>query len=77
MTYIRSIIIKRHSNVPLSELVNRTHDSAMQTRNQGHTLRSMSSAAEAFSVPHTVVFLYTIRCFLNEILDEVYIDIKP
>ena len=47
--------IKRHSNVPLSELVCRNHDSAMQTQNQGHTSRSWDSAAGDMAVLQTAV----------------------
>ena len=50
------IFIKLHSNVPLSELVCKTHDSAMQTQSQGHTLNKVwNSAAGDMAVLQTAV----------------------
>ena len=46
---------KLHSNVPLSDLVYITHDSAMQTQSQGHTSRSWDSAAGDAAVFQTAL----------------------
>ena len=54
------IFIKQHANVPVSELVCRTHDSAMQTLTQCHTSRSWDSAAEDMVAPQIAV-LYSYR----------------
>ena len=51
------IYIKLHLNVPLSEFVCRTHDSAIQTQRQGHNSRSWNSAAGDLAVLQTAVLL--------------------
>ena len=47
--------MNHHSYVPLSELVCRTHDTAMQTQSQGHTSRSWNSAKWDMAVLQTAV----------------------
>ena len=60
------LFIKLHSNVPLSELVCRIHDSAMQTKSQGHTLRSWNSATGDMAVLQTaVLFCFSIKYALK------------
>ena len=49
------IIIKFHPNVNLSEIMNRTHDSAMQT--QGHSLRSWDLPLYMYVVSVSALYL--------------------
>ena len=47
-----------------SELMCRTHDSAMQTQSQGHTLKSWNSAAGDMAVLQTATLFVLVLCFV-------------
>ena len=56
------IFIKLHPNVPLSEMVYRTHYLAMQTQSQGHTLRSWDLPLKFMAPPY---YLNTLKVFIK------------
>ena len=55
-----------HSNVPLFELVYRTHDSAMQTQSQGHTSKSWDFAVGDMAVLQTAVLFQLYAWIFNQ-----------
>ena len=61
---LMNMFIKLHLNVPLSETVCITHDSASQTQGQGHTSKSRDFPFNVVSAPYVLnlMFLSVIRC---------------